>query len=77
MAAECGVSDRTLRRHLKAQFGKRAKRWVDETRAMLAREKLDAGEMLKNAARAVHIGHSANLLKLLKRIPPERRSSRQ
>lgn len=68
MARKCGVSERTLRRYFRKQFGVNVKVWVDDNRAKIAMEHLLKGDLVKTAAADLNFTQRSQFSKFFKRI---------
>jgi AraC family transcriptional regulator of arabinose operon len=66
LAKQCGVSERTLRRHFQKKMGKGPKNWLAEQRQRNARELLRDGSSIKEIATCLGYKQQTNFARQFK-----------
>ena len=67
LAERCGVSPHTLDGHFLATVGKKPKPWLTEQRLELARQMIENGRTVKEAAHALKFKHASHLTNAFKK----------
>jgi AraC-like DNA-binding protein len=78
LAKNCGVSERQMERYIHSRFGETPQHWVTRKRMEIARERLLAGALVKEAAAQVLYGRPSHFTRAFRRFydqnPSEARS---